>query len=481
MIRSVIACALALLITGSIELNAQGSSSTLSAAAARQDFDVLRSALEEAHGGLYRFMDKAELNSRFDQYRARVNGPISRRDFASIIFEAVSEIRDGHARVELDSVTAAEQADARVFPLRVVVEDNRLIVRSNDSPDDASIRPGAEVVTINGRSAESIIRALAPKVPRDGFIETGRRRRIGSNFPQLYWLFIEQPQSFTIVTRDANGQRKETKLGGILERDRASINNPVNEDFIASQSKLEAPPGNVALEFLDSSRVARLRVRAFDGQKFPATLDSAFSVIRERGASGLILDLRGNGGGVDEYGALLLSYFVDHPFRYFDYIKVTTVTPSFATWLPRTFESLRTGTTPDSSGGFRVMPSLHPGVGEQQPQPKPYLGKLVVLTDGGSFSTTADVTSHLRSWRRATFVGEETAGAYEGNTSGLNAMIVLPNSRLRLKIMMYGYWNAVTPQPGGRGTIPDQVVPARITDTLMGRDRALEGAKKLLQ
>lgn len=72
------------------------------------------------------------------------------------------------------------------------------------------------------------------------------------------------------------------------------------------------------------------------------------------------------------------------------------------------------------------------------------------------------------------FVGEETAGTYEGNTSGLNALIVLPNSRLRTRAMMYGYWNAVTPVPGGRGVIPEHAAQLRIADLLAGRDPALE-------
>ncbi|MFL5581377.1 MAG: hypothetical protein ACJ8AO_13490 [Gemmatimonadaceae bacterium] len=79
------------------------------------------------------------------------------------------------------------------------------------------------------------------------------------------------------------------------------------------------------------------------------------------------------------------------------------------------------------------------------------------------------------------FGGEETGGGYDGNTSGLNALVVLPHSRLRTKVMMYGYWNAVRPaaQPG-RGTIPEHVVPRRVADLLDGNDRALARALALL-
>src|SRR5688572_9922396 len=453
----------------------------LSASAARADFDMLRRALEEAHGGFDRFSTRAELDRRFNKHRARLNRPISTLAFAGIVAEAIAEIRDGHARLELDSLTAAALAGARVLPLRVQLEGERVMVLFNDSPTDSTIKPGMEILRINGRTAGDVVGTLLPKVSGDGFIETGRRARLARDFAPLFWLYVEQTDAYTIAARDTAGRRITTTLPGVLERDRQATVNPVNAVIAENLARLDAPPGNITLQFFDNTAIARLRIRSFGGQTFPATLDSAFRALREKGAGALILDLRGNGGGVDEYGALLVSYFAEQPFRYFDHIRVTTIAPSFATWLPRTFDAVRAGTVPARGGGFRVTPAYHPGVGEQQPAAHPFLGKVVVLIDGGSFSTTADVAAHLRSRGRATFVGEETAGTYEGNTSGLNALIVLSNSRLRLKVMMYGYWNAVKkPDKPGRGTLPDYVVTRRVADVLRGIDPALRRATALL-
>jgi C-terminal processing protease CtpA/Prc len=134
-----------------------------------------------------------------------------------------------------------------------------------------------------------------------------------------------------------------------------------------------------------------------------------------------------------------------------------------------------------SNGDWLVTAALHQGITEQRPSPTPFLGKLVVRLDGGTVSAAADVTATLCHHGRATFVGEESAGGYEGNTSGLNALVVLPHSGLRLKIMMYDYWNAVTPTQKGRGTIPDVIVERRVADLLRGVDaqmnRALEVAR----
>lgn len=458
---------------------AQAPAAFLDARQAQEDFDVLHRALAEAHGGYARFVARPELERRLTAHRARLARPVRQLELAAILSEAIAELRDGHARLELDSATLSALATAPLLPLRVALEGERLIVRLNESPVDRTIVPGMEVVRINGRSAAELVSALLPKVSGDGSIETGRRYRLAQDLARLHWLFIEQAASFTILARDASGREVTAILPGVTDAERRTVVNPVNATLVERRARLDGPPGRIALEFLADGRVARLRVRAFDGEDFVATLDSVFRELRARRTASLVLDLRGNGGGVDEYGARLVSYFVDEPFRYFDRIHVTTIAPSFATWLPRTFDAMRTGTVADSAGGFLVTPALHPGVGPQPPAPNGFGGRLVVLIDGGSFSTTADVAAQLRSRNRAVFVGEETAGTYEGNTSGLNALIVLPNSRLRLRVMMYGYWNAVTPVAGGRGVIPEHLAPSRVADLLAGRDPALELAVAL--
>jgi len=451
----------------------------------QQDFGVLTRALEEAHGGLYRFTAKTDLDRIWAAARAGLNAPMTPLRFAAVVSEAIAAIRDGHTRLEYDDVTTSALAAARVFPLRVAYEGGRLIVTHNDTPADGTIRPGMELVAINGRPGASIVAAIAPKLSGDGFIETGKAWRLARGFAQYYWLFVEQVPTFRVVARGASGQTVTSTLDGVTSAERVTNANPVNAAMTAGAATIEGSRDAISLSFL-AGDVAILRIRAFDGDTFIASLERTFAAVREKGANALILDLRGNGGGVDTYGAALVSQFMRAPFRYFDRIKVTTIKPSFATWKASTFDDLRNGTTPAPDGGFLVLPTLHPGVAEQRPAAAPFLGRLVVLINGGTFSTSADVCAQLRSRTQAVFVGEETGGAAEGNTSGLNAQVVLPNSGFKLKVQMYGYWNALGAlQAGsfrpGRGTLPDVEVVRTVADVLAGVDTAAQEALAVLR
>lgn len=450
----------------------------LTAAQAQQDLDVLRRSLEEAHGALYRFTPKPELDRTFDAIRARADRELTRREFFGLVSELLAATGDGHARADQDDSTTAELDRALRFPLNVVLEASRLFVTTNATPDDSLFRPGTEITSVNGQTVSALLARIMPTIRRDGFIETGRRVTFGSSFPFRYWLHVDTTSRFAIVGRTADGSTVSATLRGVLAAHRtANVNgNPANASYRAGMAALAEPPENISLRFVGDAQVGLLKVRTFVGDGFEAALDSAVALALDRRVTAMILDLRGNSGGTDLFGARVVSQFVDRPFRYFDHIHLTTIAPSFATWLPRTFESTKAGTTPHPGGGYRVTPALHAGVAERPPAARPFLGTLVVLMDGGTFSTSADVTAVLRSMGRATFIGEETAGTYEGNTSGLNASIVLPNSRIKAFVQMFGYVNAVRPGPKGRGTLPDIEVPRRTEETLRGVDSALARA-----
>ena len=460
-----------------------GTNATLAPAQTQEDFDLMRKALEEAHTGLYRYATKAEMDRVFDAQRAKLSRPMTKLEFYAVAAEALARIRCGHTGLGPDEETRTAMVNARMFPLRVMIEGRRLVVLFNDTPDDQTIRPGMEVIEINGRKTGDIFDRILPKLSADGDIETGKWASLQRNFGQYYWRLVEQTGEFTVKARDASGKIVTAKLAGVGDIDRTKSNNSVNAEARANIDKLEWTHEYQAMRFLQEPDIAQIRIQGFIRLDYSQWLENTFKTLRDRGAKALILDLRGNGGGMDMYGAMLVSYLTDKPFRYFDHINVKTAQLSFkerSDWRADREAHLSEGLTSNSEGGYLVTAKLHPGVAEQQPGKYPFLGKVFVLIDGGTFSTAADFCAVIHHLKRATFIGEETGGGYYGNNSGVQTIVTLPNSRATLRLPMYEYWNAVPGYDGERrGTRPDQAVETKASNLLRGVDKQLDLALKL--
>ena len=447
----------------------------------RSDYDSLRSALEEAHSGLYRYSTKDEVNRIFDRYRLQLDHPMTSLQFASVITGLLPELRDGHLRLELDAITTSNLAAAKLFPLRLITEGEKLMVLFNDMPGDHLMQPGMEITSINGYQPANLIKQFMSRVSGDGFVETAKRKRAERNFGILYWILIGHDSVFTVTAKDLTGKIVTAKLNGVLttERDKNSIANPVNSVIRKNIEALQWAKDNISLRFINNE-LAALQIKSFSGQNFYDEIDNVFRQLKSKQIKSLILDLRGNGGGVDNYGAYLVAQFMEKPFRYFDHIYMSSINPSFTRLRQESIDNFRNGTVPQSTGGYVLTTSLHQGLGEQAPGKNPFTGKLVVLEDGGTFSTAADVMALLRYLSRATFIGEESGGSYDGNTSGASARFIFPHTKFMLNINMWDYYNAVKPAKNkGRGTIPDFTVPLTINDLLKGVDAQWEKAMQV--
>jgi len=467
-----------LLLTSSLLVAQQ--SDTLTVAGMEKDFDLLRQSLEEVHGGLYRFADKQTTDARFNRHRKKIASMRSRREFTQLLAKVLADTRDGHMRLIMDEQILSDFGKAMLFPFSILIEDNRMVVRYNETKDDSTIKPGYEIVKINGEKASDLLTRMYAGLPGDGYIETGKRKRLEQSFGAFYWLLIDTAGKFNITIKDLTGKVIDQRIAGVLnsELEENRNSNRVNAVIAAAISSLSGSSDNILLQF-PKPGVAYLRVRGFQGDDFYQQIDSVFKTVDDKKASSLILDLRGNGGGTDMYGAYLVAQFVNKPFRYFDRIHLRSIKPSFTNFKEQTLQELREGTVADPAGGYLATAVLHPGVGEQQPGSFPFTGKTFVLTDGGTFSTAADVAALLRQLTGAVFIGEETGGGFEGNTSGLNAELVLPNSKLKVRMYMYEYWNAVEVKKRGRGTVPDLFTPLRVVDMVKGVDRPLEVALEM--
>jgi len=449
----------------------------------KSDFDQMRHALEEAHTGLYRYTPKVEMDRLFDAERAKLTVPLTKLGFLGVLSETLAGIRCGHTKVEGDEEVASAMKDAPKFPFQVLIDQQRVFVLFNDTANDRTMHPGMEITSINGDKVGDILARMYRYLPTDGDISSNKRSHAENHFAEYYWTLFPDRRNFLVDAKDADGKGVVSALAGVTDEERHKNQNPVNKGLGESLSHVMWTNDNLAFRFISDPNIAEIRIDHFVGDDFPTWMEATFKNMREKGTRTLILDLRGDGGGKDMYGALLLSYLSAKPFRYFDHIDIKTIDPSFkqeVDWSNSFAQKLRDGTMPNPGGGFLATSKLHEGLSEQLPAKYRFQGNVFVLTDGGTFSTAADFCAIAQHLKLAQFVGEETGGAYAGNNSGLVVELLLSHSKFKVTLPMYEYWNAVTPDQENRhGTIPDYAVTMSAADLLHGRDAQLDMAEKL--
>ena len=110
-----------------------------------------------------------------------------------------------------------------------------------------------------------------------------------------------------------------------------------------------------------------------------------------------------------------------------------------------------------------------------------YKGKIYVLTGGATFSATSMLLASLKGLPNVTIVGEETGGGNYGNNGVFIPDLVLPNSRLRIRLPLYRIINNHSFPNNGRGVTPDIEVRANAESIRRSRDVKMEKAEALIR
>ncbi len=418
----------------------------ISAELLKDDFISFRQALEKEHGGLYRYKTRATVDRLFDSCYASIRGPMTQLDFGKCILFLISSIQDGHTGTDITRLLVSQySANEKMFPFFLYyIGDKAFILCSNIK----ELPSGTEILSIDGQKMGHIKKELMHYLPSDGSI-TSKKTQVLNNgaFPFLYrWIFGKKA-SFVINYRSTDNSIQTMEL--------AAMKIPEGE---CTAGKPASNTPNLHLQYPEK-RVALLTIKTFDEGRLGGRnvlkrfLDTSFTEINSKRIRTLIIDLRGNGGGRDEYGALLYQYLTTRPFSYYSSIGCTSCD---------------------------INPEENLLMGIQQPGKINFTGRVLFLINGLSFSTTAEFCAIAKSNNRGLFIGEETGGGYYGNTSGKTINKKLPNTSINITIPKFKYVNDVkkTRYPD-RGIIPDYPVQASIDEVLQNKDVQMKKALQL--
>ncbi len=210
-------------------------------------------------------------------------------------------------------------------------------------------------------------------------------------------------------------------------------------------------------------------------------IDASLDTAIDRKLSGIVIDVRDNGGGLD-CGAAIIARLIDAPLaadsysRYVRYRKIPDrLAPYLKTW-DRSFKDWGASAVGPDAAGFYTL--TRPGGASDtdtlRPKGRRFAGKIAVLVGPKNASATFGFASLVQRYRLGTLVGEQTGGNRRGINGGAFFFVGLPGTGIEVELSLIAYWPD-TPQPDA-GITPDIIVPAQAADLKAGRDTALARA-----
>ncbi len=447
-----------------------------------------------------------------DQLRAKVADSKSDRELYAAITEAQVALRDGHAYN--GSFQKIRETDPIHFQRIqfVLVEEGRVAVArvpAGTAFAEAGIEPGDELVRFDGKT----IRQLADEAQR--FQAASSDGQFWNQFVGQLYIFnplkgTPEAETATLVFEKASGETVEVTspwqlappTGPQTEDPMGFAPTPADGVDLTKAEKLAAEgPLPMDARIFKDWNIGYLAIETWMKTDDPlAQMDDVMTKLA--GTDGLVLDMRGNGGGVGTWGVLFTNYFVKPVDKSPNdsWMERLLSKALFRRALPQATEeqleelftspetmhyvltkgfgleiTVEEVTTKHFKDGrfqpFYLTMPLNDQVGNVPTYDKP----VWVLSDGGSYSTTDIFMTILDEFKRV-----KIAGTGNGAGSGSPLPFVLPNSKLTVYVPHARAYPPFGSMIEGRPRTPTIHAPQGLDDLRKGRDTALNQAVKAL-
>ncbi len=464
------------------------------------DFRYLRRLLEETHPGLYRYTPKAVMQAKLDSIDRSLNQPLPFYTFFGTVNALMADIRCAHTHA-LPQKNWREQFNRvqKTIPFFVLPLQQRAYVLFNGTADQ-TIKPGFELLSINGLPMESVLRQVYRHHWADGYIESSKSQVRGEFFALFCYWFVGQPDTYSLTFRSLAGDtvRLNTPAKTFSTSLKTILKSPINREMVTWYvTKKQKHPWR--LSFPDTlAHTAYLRFDGFGGKginngaqaiaRFQEFMNKTMIRLQKKQIQNLVVDLRGNAGGWDSQGIELFTYLAKGDTAVPYYARQHSVTDSsdfikFSDLSEADRKNVKNELIAETDGTFTVKQGSETREPKRYlPKPNRFRGQVYILMNGESASTASEFLAVAHANKVGVFVGVESGGAYEGGNGSSFINLELPKSGIQVSTPLVYYNNAVSkPEQTGRGTMPDHHVPITIDDILNHTDPQLNVVTKLIR
>jgi len=352
-------------------------------------------------------------------FRAAAGRAANSQEFYELLRQMIASLRDAHTRI----YSPDEKFDwwnPRFVTVGLTIREIQSVptvihVEPNSAAARTDIRAGDVLVSIDNLPVADY---LAQRMRANGLADDAgtRFRAVGTLFDGVAGTAVK------VGWTTRHGKQKSAVLPRYWNQRHLGFNNQRKGKIAVL--RIDAFTQSVALDF---------------SKTLPAILE---------GAEGIVLDLRGNGGGDAEAMADIASLFLD--------------------------EGTNLGKFADRSGASFELQTFTKRLW-RSPNLLPTKLPLVVLTSENTSSAAEILAAALQNKRRAQVIGTDTCGC----VLAIRNRHALPDGGV-LDVSEFDYRTALGVRLEGVGVKPDKMAPVTRTDLYSRRDAAFELANRIL-
>ncbi|HXB09576.1 MAG TPA: S41 family peptidase [Puia sp.] len=464
----------------------------------RKDYVVFRHLLESWHPSLYWYTSRDSMSAYFDEGYAAIRDSMTEPQFRTVLSYVIAKVDCGHTSVRASKAYTHYLDTAKLpqFPLVLKFWTDTMVVAANLNRRDTTLKRGTQILTINGRTTQQLTDTLFNYIVTDGRNQTGKYQYLstGLHFSSWYRDVFGYSDSFEIAYRDTSGIARVARIplynprADTVRRSLGRVLLPGTAQRGQGPAQRLRPAGRRtrknrerlltrSLQLDSASHTAFLTLNTFEhGYHLRGFFRHGFEQLQEQKVQNLVIDVRSNGGGDASLSTLLTRYLIDKRFKLADSLYTVRRHSPYDRYINNGFiyEMLTLVASRKRSDG-----KYHFGYFERHyysPFKKNHFdGRIYILTGGNSFSATCLFAGALKGQSNVRLVGEETGGAYYGNTAWMIPDVTLPNTRVRFRLPRFRLVINRQREKDGRGILPD--VPALPTVEAIGKGQDFKTAR----
>ncbi len=479
----------------------------------KEDIRFVQKKIDKLHPNKTLYIQEEALKNSFDSLVEVMNKPLKPNELYMALAPVVAQVKQGHMSMSLRLPKTNKKEQKRLSQLGMgplsqipMVFWNQNFYLQKNLTQDSTLIIGSKVEKINGISLKDLYQKYLPTFSSDGFNQTYFPYKFMRSFAGLYQLemglkdtlrvefshqdsiyhkkIIRKPkvasQKIVKVVDTLQVKPSKSELKALKKKQKLFLYNKANGTYQYDYKILGK----------DSS-VALLKISSFSSGKYPKIYKHVFKDLQEKSIQHLIIDLRGNTGGLLNNVHALYRYLSTEPVKMINKPTVTSKnslsTPYFNTapWYTYPiavpaypffygFQHLKTKKEGDNYT-YSLASNQY-----KKPYAEAFKGRVYVIVDGGSFSASSLLSARIQADQRGLIFGEETGGAFNSTVAGFMNKYKLPNSRLPFRLGIMNIESVKQSETFGRGVIPDVPITLSLEDKLNKQEVFLEKVLKFI-